>query len=174
MKGTSYVLPFVLLLILCFGVAKKLNVFDCFIEGAKEGIATFVNLLPILTGLVVAVSMLRASGAIELLEKILAPVAKAFGIPEEVIPLCILSPISGSGSLSMYENILAEYGPDSYAGRVASVLSGATETTFYAATVYLGSVQIKKSGTVIPCALIGDIVSFVAAALTVRLFFGSG
>ena len=169
MKGTSYVLPFVLLLILCFGVAKKLNVFDCFIEGAKEGIATFVNLLPVLTGLVVAVSMLRASGAIDLLQKILAPVAKALGIPVEVIPLCILSPISGSGSLSM-----AEYGPDSYAGRVASVLSGATETTFYAATVYLGSVQIKKSGTVIPCALIGDIVSFVAAALTVRLFFGSG
>lgn len=173
MKAASYILPIVILLILCFGVVKKLNVFDCFIEGAKQGFSIFVNLLPVLTGLVVAVSMLRESGAVELLQKLAAPAARLLGIPEEVIPLCILSPISGSGSLSMYENILTEYGPDSYVGRVASVLSGATETTFYATTVYLGSVQIKKSGVLIPCALIGDLVSFAAAALTVRLFFGS-
>lgn len=173
MAIASYVLPAVIMLILCFGMVKKLNVFDCFVEGAKQGFDTFLTLLPVMTGLVVAVSMLRSSGAIAILQWLLSPMAKLLGIPSEVVPLCILSPISGSGSLSMYENILQTYGPDSYVGRVASVLSGATETTFYAATVYLGSIQIKKSGVVIPCALMGDLVSFAAAALTVRLFFGT-
>lgn len=171
MSLTYFVLPTVVVIIVGYGLIKKVKVFDCFIEGAKGGFDTFLSLLPILSGLILAVSMLRASGATDILQKLFLPVAKIFNIPEEVIPLCILSPVSGSGSLSMFENILSEYGADSTAGRIASVIAGSTETTFYAATVYLGSVGIKKSGRVIPCALLGDFVSFIAAALTVKYMF---
>lgn len=171
MNATYYVLPVVVIGIIVYGFLKGINIFDCFAEGAKKGFDTFLSLLPALTGLLLAVSLLRVSGAVEILEQLLLPVANALGIPKEVVSLCILSPVSGSGSLSMFENILSQYGPDSVAGRVASVIAGSTETTFYAATVYLGAVGIKKSGAVIPCALVGDIVSFIAASLTVKWLF---
>lgn len=87
------------------------------------------------------------------------------------MPLCVLSPVSGSGSLSVYETILSQFGADSQTGRIASVIAGSTETTFYALSVYFGSQGIKKYTQVIPCALLGDAVSFIAAAMTVRLFF---
>ena len=158
-------------MILLFGMVHKVNVFDAFSEGARQGFDMFLSLLPVLTGLVLAVGLLNASGAVTVIQKIIAPVASLLGIPEEVIPMCILSPVSGSGSLSVYESILENYGPDSTVGRIASVIAGSTETTFYAVTVYLGSVGIKKTGMVIPCALVGDFVSFIAASLTVRFFF---
>lgn len=172
MKLTSFILPIVVCGVVVFGLIKKVKVFDCFSKGAVQGLETAVSLLPVLVGLTLAVSMFTASGASELLTKLLSPIFSVFGIPEEVIPLCIISPVSGSGSLTVFEQILTQYGADSYVGRVASVISGATETTFYAVTVYLGSAGIKKSGTVIPCALLGDFISFAAAAVTVRLFFG--
>lgn len=171
MNFASLILPLTIILIIIFGVAKKIDVFDCFISGAKQGINTVVSLLPVLTGLVVAIAMFNASGAINLCTKILSPLFSLVGIPEEVIPLCVLSPVSGSGSLTVYESIINMYGPDSVAGRVASVIAGSTETTFYAVAVYLGSVGIKKNGAVIPCALIGDIVSFISASFAVKYFF---
>lgn len=172
MKATLYVLPAVVVGIIAYGFVRGVSVFDCFVEGAKKGFELILNLLPVLMGLMLAVSVFRISGAAGILQNVLSPIASALGIPEEVIPLCILSPISGSGSLSMFENILSSYGADSAAGRIASVIAGSTETTFYAATVYLGAVNIKKSGAVIPCALIGDAVSFFTAAITVKYFFG--
>lgn len=171
MNVTSFLLPFVVAFIALFGAVRHVKVFDCFVEGAKQGWDTFVSLLPTLTGLVVAVSMLRSSGALDLIARVLAPAASLVGIPEEVVPLCLLSPVSGSGALSMFESILQTYGPDSFAGRVASVIAGSTETTFYAAAVYLGAVHVKKSGRVIPCALLGDAVSFITASIAVRIFF---
>lgn len=154
-----------------FGVIKKVKVFDAFTEGAKQGFDMFVSLLPVLTGLILAVSLMNASGAVDILQKLLSPVAAVLGIPKEVVPLCLMSPVSGSGSLTVYESILNTYGPDSDIGRIASVISASTETTFYAVTVYLGSVGIKKTGNVIPCALAGDLVSFAAAAFTVKVLF---
>lgn len=171
MTFTSIILPLIVVIIIMSGVAKGIDVFDCFINGAKQGIETIVSLLPVLTGLVIAVAMFNASGGINICTKLLSPLFSLIGIPEEVIPLCILSPVSGSGSLTVYESIINSYGPDSLAGRVASVIAGSTETTFYAVAVYLGSVGIKKSGAVIPCALIGDTVSFISASLVVKYFF---
>lgn len=171
MSAASYILPVAVVIIAAYGYIKGVPVFDCFAEGAKKGFDTFLSLLPVLSGLILAVSMLRESGALDVIEKALLPAARFLGIPEEVIPLCILSPVSGSGSLSMYESILAQYGPDSAAGRTASVIAASTETTFYASAVYLGSVGIKKSGNIIPCALLGDFVSFITASLTVKYFF---
>lgn len=168
---TSYVIPVFIAAVVVYGTVKKVRVFDCFIEGAKQGVNIVITLLPSLTGLVVAVTMLNASGGSYLLERLLTPVASLFGIPSEAVSLCLLSPVSGSGSLTVFESILKEWGPDSLQGRVASVIAGATETTFYAMTVYFGSIGIKKTGAVLPCALIGDFVSFAAAALTVKWFF---
>ncbi len=169
----SAILPFVITAVVIFGLAKGVKIFDCFLEGAKEGLITVKNILPSIIGLVVAVGMLKASGGLDIIVKILSPLSGVTGIPEEIMPLAVLNPISGGGALSMYELILKEHGPDSYLGRVASVMMGATETTFYAIAVYYGSVGIKKSRHTVFAGLAADFTSFVASAWTVRLFFGS-
>lgn len=171
MKFTSLIVPVAVCVIIICGIFKKVRVFDCFSKGALQGFETAVSLLPVLAGLTLAVSLFTSSGASDLFSDIFSGAFSLIGVPREVIPLCVLSPVSGSGSLSVYEQLLQTYGADSYIGRVASVTAGATETTFYAVTVYLGASGIKKSGNVIPCALLGDFVSFAAAALTVKLFF---
>ena len=169
MSFSAIILPSFVVLVILSGVVRKINVFECFAQGAEKGLETVVKLIPVLSGLMLAVTVFVESGAVNVVTECLSGIFGLLGIPEEVIPLCLLSPVSGSGSLSVFEDILTRYGADSYAGRVASVIAGATETTFYAATVYLGAAGIKKSGYVIPCALLGDIVSFICAALTVRL-----
>lgn len=168
---TAYILPVVLSLVLVAGVIRKVPVFECFSEGAKNGITTCMEILPVLTGLMVGIYMLQTSGGLDIICKFLSPVFAFFGIDEDLIPLCILSPVSGSGSLAVYETILTQHGPDSQVGRIASVIAGSTETTFYALTVYFSSQGIKKYTRVVPCALIGDIVSFIVAGITVRIFF---
>ena len=159
----AYAIPSVIAIIVIYGLAKKVKVFDVFMEGAKDGLKTVLGILP---------SMLRESGALEIIVKVLSPVANFFGIPEDIMPLAVLNPISGGGSLSMYESLLKTVGPDSYTGRVASVMMGSTETTFYAITVYYGSVGIKKSRQTIPAALCADVTSYIASSWIVRLFFG--
>lgn len=169
----AMVLPLIITLITGFALFKNVKVFDSFLEGAKEGITTIKNILPSVVGLVVAVGMLKASGGLDTIVKFLTPLSVITGIPEEIMPLTVLNPISGGGALSMYELILKDYGPDSFQGRVASVMMGATETTFYAITVYYGSVGIKKTRHTVLAALAADFTSFIASAWAVRLFFGS-
>ncbi|MBQ2974225.1 MAG: spore maturation protein [Clostridia bacterium] len=169
-KITSYILPVITAVIVIFGFAKGLKVFDCFVTGASRGLQSAVKLLPPLMGLVVGVTMLRQSGALEVITKMLLPLAKLTGIPSDVLPLTVLSPISGSGSLTMFEQILKNFGPDSVEGRVASVIMGSTETTFYAVTVYYGSVGIRKSGCTVPAALLADMTSFIVSAMSVSVF----
>lgn len=171
MSLTSWFLPVFVGFIVLFGLIKGVPVFNCFTEGAKNGINTFISLMPSLVGLMTAISLLNASGGIEMLENIFMPVAALMSFPKEIVPLCIISPISGSGSLSVFQSILTRFGPDSAAGRVASVISGSSETTFYAVTVYFGAVNVKNTGWVIPCALLGDITGFIAAAISVKLLF---
>ena len=165
-KITSFIQPVIVALIVIFGLFKGVKVFDCFLNGAKKGLHSAVNLLPALMALVMGVTMLRQSGALSVITKMLEPVAHITGIPVDVLPLAVLSPISGSGSLTMYEQILKNLGPDSFEGRVASIIMGSTETTFYAVTVYYGSVGIKKSGCTVPAALLADITSFVVSAIS--------
>ncbi len=169
----AFVLPLVVMSIVAFGLFRGVKIFDCFIEGSKEGLKTVKNILPSIVGLLVAVSMLKASGGLDIIVKLISPLSDVTGIPEEIMPLALLNPISGGGALSMYEIILKDYGADSYLGRVASVMMGATETTFYAITVYYGSVGIKKTRHTVFAGLMADFVSFIASAWTVRLFFGS-
>lgn len=169
-KVTAVMLPAITAVIVIFGMARGIKVFDCFVAGAAKGLKSAIKLLPPLMGLVLGVTMLRQSGALEVITKMLEPVARITGIPVDVLPLTVLSPISGSGSLTMYEQILKNFGPDSIEGRVASIIMGSTETTFYAVTVYYGSVGIKKSGCTVPAALLADMTSFVVSALAVNLF----
>jgi spore maturation protein B len=169
-KMTGYILPCVTAAIVLFGAAKGIKVFDVFVSGAKKGFDSAVKLLPPLMGLVLGVTMLRQSGALDVIIRIFEPLATLSGIPKDVIPLTVLSPISGSGSLTMFEQILKTFGPNSIEGRVASIIMGSTETTFYAVTVYYSSVGIKKSGCTVPAALLADITSFVASALTAAWF----
>ncbi len=169
-KITSAILPVITVIIIIFGFTKGIKVFDCFVTGAKNGLKSAANLLPPLMGLVLSVTMLRQSGALEVITKMLLPLAELTGIPADVLPLTVLSPVSGSGSLTMFEQILKNFGPDSLEGKIASVIMGSTETTFYAVTVYYGSVGIKKSGCTVPAALLADMTSFYVSALAVRMF----
>lgn len=171
MKFTAYLVPVLIAGILIYGLVKKVNVFDSFIQGAKEGLHTAVNLLPALVALMVAVTMFKASGALDILTYSLDPLTGNLGIPKEALPLALLRPISGSGSLAMLETILAQYGPDSLIGRVACILQGSTETTFYTIAVYYGAVGIKNTRHTVFAAMAGDFAGLVAASLAVRLFF---
>ncbi len=168
---SNYILPFFVLIIVFFGLYKHIDVFDIFIDGAKRGFSVFLSILPSLTALFLAVQMLKTSKGIEILTFLLSPIADLLKIPQEVLPICILSPISGGGSLTIYESVINEYGADSYIGRVASVMMGSTETTFYAITVYYGSVGIKKIRHTALCSLCADLTCFIVGGIMVRLFF---
>lgn len=168
---TAYIIPIFVILILLFGVLKKVPVFDTFLIGAKEGIHSSVSILPALIGLLMAVAMLNASGALELFTKWVTPIVSWIGFPPEVTPLALIRPISGSGSTAILTKIFEQYGPDSFIGQVASVLAGSTETTFYAIAVYFGSVGIKKTRHAIPSALMADLACSILAVLTTSFFF---
>ncbi len=167
----NYILLFFIAAVLLAGLFRKIPVFNAFLDGAKGGIETAVKLLPSLLALLFAVNLLTASGIMEYIVTSVSPIFEKLQYPAEVLPLCLLSPISGSGSLSAFQSLLTEYGADSYIGRVASVIAGSTETTFYAIAVYYGSVGIKKIRHTAFAALCADCTSFLLAALFVRLFF---
>lgn len=167
----AYVLPVMIFSIITYGLFKGVNVFECFLEGAKEGAITLFNIMPSLIGLILAVSMLKSSGALNILTWIAGPITHLTGIPDEVVPLAVLSPISGSGSLSMYETILSQHGVDNYIERVASIIMGSSETTFYAVTLYYGAVDVKKTRHTVPSALSADLTSFIASSWLVRFMF---
>ena len=170
-KFGSYVMPAAVCIILVFGLLRGVPVFDTFVVGAKEGIQSSISILPSLVGLIMAVTMLNASGALDLFSAFIAPAANAIGLPKQVMPLAILRPISGSGSLAVLTQIFTSNGPDSFVGRVASVMMGSTETTFYAIAVYYGSIGVKKTRHTIPAALSADFTGYLASALAVSLFF---
>lgn len=165
----AWVLPLMVVSIVLFGLFKKVRVFDCFMEGAKKGLKTVYDLLPTITGLVVAVTMLKESGAMALIAKAFSPVAALLGVPEETVPMALLSPISGGGSLSLFESVLKSDGPDSFLGQVASVLMGSTDTTLYAVTVYYAAISIKNTRHTLYAGLAADFASFVLSPLFVRL-----
>ena len=168
----NYVLPSMVVAIVLFGLFKRVKVFDCFMQGAKKGLFTLYELLPSITGLVVAVTMLRQSGAMNLISSLLSPITNLFGIPDEITPIGLLSPISGGGSLSLFESVLKQYGPDSFIGQVASVVMGSTDTTLYAVTVYYSAISIKNTRHTLFAGLTADFLSLVLSSFFVRLTIG--
>ena len=167
----SVVVPATIFFILVFGFLRKVPVFDVFVSGAREGAVSCFDILPSLVGLILAVNMLSASGALDLVSSFLRPAALALGLPPEVMPLALMRPVSGSGSNALLLQLFRDYGPDSFVGRVASVMNGSTETTFYAIAVYFGAVGIKKTRHTIPAALTADLVGYIALVWAVRLLF---
>lgn len=165
------ILPLFVLIIVSYALYKRIDLFDTFVDGAKNGFNVFLSILPSLTALFLAIQMLKSSTGIDILTAILSPVANLLKIPKEILPMCILSPISGGGTLTIFESIISEYGADSYIGRIASVMMGSTETTFYAITVYFGAVGIKKIRHTAICSLCADLTSFILAGIMIRLFF---
>ena len=169
----NHIIPATIALFLLMGLYKRVGVFDSFLVGANNGIQVILKILPSLIGLIVAVEMFKASGALALLTNFIAPATNLIGMPAESVPMFILRPISGSGSIALLNSILGEAGPDSFAGRVAAVMCGSSETTFYTIAVYCGSVGIRKTRHVLACALFADAVAGFASVGVVRLFFGS-
>ncbi|HJB25606.1 MAG TPA: spore maturation protein [Firmicutes bacterium] len=163
------IIPLILCAIFLYGLLHGVNIFDSFLEGAKEGISTSFGILPALVALMTCIAMFNASGALDILTNALRPICEAIGFPPETIPLALLRPISGSGALAIYENLLSNYGPDSFVGKVASVMQGSTETTFYTIAVYYGAVKVKKTRHTVPSALSADLTGFLMSVVAVRL-----
>lgn len=171
MDLSSVLVPALLTVTAVVGTGKGINVYDVLTDGAREGLTVLLRILPALVGLLTAVYMFRASGAMDILGNLLSPLLNAVGIPPETAGLLFIRPVSGSGALAVGSDLMAQYGPDSYIGRVAAVMLGSTETTFYTIAVYFGSAGIRRTRHAIPAALIADLVGFLAAAFSVRLFF---
>ncbi|MDR3729189.1 MAG: nucleoside recognition domain-containing protein [Oscillospiraceae bacterium] len=170
---SSLLVPVMLAGTALFAMGRKVDVYSALTHGAETGLTVMLRIIPALVGLLTAVYMFRASGARELFGQAFAPVLELLGIPPETASLLLIRPVSGSGALAVGTELMQQYGPDSYIGRVAAVMLGSTETTFYTIAVYFGSAGIIKTRYAIPAALAADLTGFAAAALTVRLFFGA-
>lgn len=166
-----WAIPIILLVIPLWATFKKVSLYETFIDGAKEGFSVGVKLIPYLVAILVAIGMFRASGAIDLIAKALGPILKLIGMPVDVLPLAIIRPLSGSGALGIMTEIANKHGGDSYLARLAGVMVGSTETTFYVLTVYFGSVGIKKFRHALLAGIIADIIGMFAALSICRLIF---
>lgn len=165
---SNWAFPILVLVIVTAAAFCRIKVYDAFIQGAKEGLETVFRIAPYLLAMLVAIRVFQASGAMDLLARGLAPLGKLLTIPEEVLPLAIIRPLSGSGALGMLANILREQGPDSPAGLMASTIQGSTETTFYILTVYFGAVSVTKVRHAPLTGIIADLAGFAAAVLAVN------
>ena len=168
---TELVVPLILAGVAVYGMWKRVDIYGALTEGAGEGLRVLVRIAPTLVCLLTAVFMLRASGAIEMLGAMLAPLLECVGLPGELLPLMLVRPVSGSAALGVGAELIHTYGPDSQLGRMAAVMLGSTETTLYIAAIYFGSVGVSRSRYAIPAALCADVVGFLAAAWSVRLLF---
>jgi len=170
---SSLVIPVLLAAAAVCGMGRRVDVYAALTHGAEEGLTVLLRIIPALVGLLTAVSMFRASGAMEWISGLFAPALSWLGIPPETMPLMLIRPVSGSGALAVGTDLMTTYGPDSYIGRVAAVMLGSTETTFYTIAVYFGSAGIHRTRHAVPAALTADLAGFAASAFAVRIFFGT-
>ena len=171
MTFSDYIIPTAFLMIALIGFIRKTDIFESFVEGAKEGLSTTLDILPSLICLMTCIGMLKSVGGFDMLSCLAEPLTNLFGFPKECTPLIFIRPMSGSGALSVYNTLITDYGADSFIGRVASVMMGSTETTFYTIAVYFGAVKIKKSRYAISAALTGDMIGWIVSVIAVRMIF---
>ncbi|MFJ1269078.1 spore maturation protein [Legionella lytica] len=155
-----------------YAAIKKVNVFDAFIVGAKQGFDTVLSILPYLIAMIVAIGMLRASGFFTLLGRLLAPLMELIGMPSEVLPLALIRPFSGSASTGIMAELIHQYGGNSLIAKTAATMMGSTETTFYVIAVYFGSVGIRRTRHAIPAGLLADLAGIIASVVICRYLFG--
>ena len=167
----DYVVPIILFLCCAIALGKRENAYDLMLQGAADGLKLLISIVPTLVLLLTAVTMLRSSGAMELLTRCIAPIFRFVGIPPETAMLVLIRPISGSAAMAVAADLMVSYGVDSQIGRTAAVMLGSTETTFYTISVYFGAAGIRRTRYTVPAALIADFTGFFIAALTTRLFY---
>ena len=167
----EYIVPLILAVAAIAALRRRENAYDILTDGAREGFSMLLTIAPALIVLLGAVGMLRASGALEALSAVLSPALEFLGIPAETVLLLLIRPLSGSAALAVGAELMATHGPDSLVGRTAAVMLGSTETTFYTVSVYFGACGVKKTRYAVPAALIADVVGFLAASWSVRMFF---
>lgn len=167
----NIIIPMIIILIITYGMLKGVKVYECFIEGAKDGITICFKIFPYLLAMILAVTVLRESKALDYIISLVNPIVKYIGLPGEVVPLVLIKPLSGSGALGVFTDIINNYGADSYIGRIASTIMGSTETIFYTLTVYFGAVGIKKIRHTLWAAIIADLTAIVMAVIVVTFIF---
>jgi spore maturation protein SpmB len=172
--ASGWILLALLVGIPVYGLARGVKVYEAFVEGAKEGFQVAVRIIPFLVAILAAVGAFRGAGAMDALARVLAPVTGPLGLPAEVLPMALVRPLSGSGSLGLLGTIFANpaLGPDSYAGRLGSVLQGSTETTFYVLSVYCGAVGIVRYRHALAAGLLADATGLVASIVIAHAFWG--
>lgn len=166
----NYIVPMLVVIIIVYGIYKKVDIFDTFLIGVKEGIKVSINLFPTIFAMIIAISVLTNSNVISDLCSFLSFFFDKFGFPSEVFPLAVLRPISGSSSLVVLSDILSRYGPDSFIGRVASVMQGSTDTTIYIVGLYFASAGIKKIKYSLVVGLLADFISVILSIIMVKIF----
>jgi len=164
-------IPLLILLFVGYGVFKKVKVYESFVEGAKEGFNIAVKIIPYLVAMLIAIGIFRAGGAMEWLIIVLNPITSLIGMPAEALPMALMRPLSGSGSLGVMSEIITVHGPDSFIGILVSTMYGSTETTFYVLALYFGAVNIKSTRHAVPVGLIADVAGILGALFIVRLLF---
>ncbi|HPF83189.1 MAG TPA: spore maturation protein [Bacilli bacterium] len=168
---SSLIIPIMVLGVIIYGVYKKINVYDTFIEGSKESFEMVLTIFPNLLGMILAINLLLNCNFLNLFGVILKPILDLVEVPFTIIPMVLMRPISGSSTLAMLNNILSSYGPDSFIGTLASVIQGSTDTTFYVITLYFGSVGIKKIRYSLYGGLFADLVGILASIIIVKIIF---
>ena len=166
---SNVAIPMTILIIIFFGIKEKINIFDTFLEGAKEGIEIVFKLIPTLIGIFLAIGVLRSSGIIDIIVNIISPITNILNIPKEIMPLALLRPISGSASMAVGTDIMQTYGVDSKIGLIASTIMGSTETTLYIIAIYTGIVGIKKTRFVLLAALTADVVGMLISVVICQI-----
>ncbi len=171
-KISLFAIPVMILGITSYGMFKKVKVYEAFTEGAKEGFQTAVTIIPYLVAMLVAIGIFRKSGAMDIFATMVSPITNFVGMPAEVLPMAIMKPLSGGGSSGILNDLFTTYGPDSLIGRMASIMFGSTETTFYVLAVYFGSVAIRKTRHAVVAGLLADLSGILAAVFIARVMFG--
>lgn len=168
---SMWLIPLFIVFVLIYGTVKKIPTYEVFVEGGKEGLKIAVQIIPFLVGMLVAISVFRASGAMEAIIQLIQPVLTFFRIPADIVPLAVMRPISGTGALAITTDLISTHGPDSFIGRLASTMQGSTDTTLYILTVYFGAVGIKKMGDSLKVGLLADAVGIIASIIIVTIVF---
>jgi spore maturation protein SpmA len=164
--------PFLISFFALYAALKRVKVYEQFVEGAKEGFQVAVTIIPYLVAILVAIGMFRGAGGIELLTRVLKPALDLVHFPTELLPMSLVRPLSGSGSLGIFSELVRQFGPDSLIARTAGTIYGSTETTFYVIAVYFGSVGIRRTRHAVPAGLIADLVGIIASVIICRMMFG--
>ncbi|NLW40503.1 MAG: spore maturation protein [Tissierellia bacterium] len=165
------IVPFMVLIILVHGYIKGIDLYNTFIEGAMEGFKTAIKIMPYLIAIFIAIGIFRASTALDIFTSLLEPIIGLVGIPKEVLPLVIIRPLSGSGALGVVRDIIANYGPDSYPGVIASIMMGSSETIFYTLSIYFGSIGVKDYKHTLKAALLAYVISIFTTILICNYFY---